>query len=155
MIKKKKEIILLNLDEWKELITMLTATEEDASIAISNITNLNLDPMYHVLFVKTLTFADRSKYIIEFKPNLQPIYDKIIKALPDYNWIDTKIYKDTDFGIHGTFTWANILKYTKNVTKRQSDENLYSSLLDIISYEMEKISPVMKIIKNTIKNYKI
>ena len=152
MTKKKKEITL-NLDEWKELMIMLTASEEDASVAISNITNLNLDPMYHVLFVKSLTFADRSKYIIKFKPNLQPIYEKIITALPDYNWYSYQT--DSMVDIHGTFTWENILKYTMDISKREPDRNLYSSLVDIITYEMEKISPVIKVIKKTIKNYKI
>ena len=155
---KIKNQKILSIEEWKELLSMLNASKEDAEIACSNIENLDLHELYHVLFVKTLSFSTRAEFIEKFNKKLTPIYSKMVKNIPDYNWYQDQ--QNLALGFHGSFTWENILNYILDISKRDSDffdvdEGLNTSLVDIITYEMGLIKPISDIIKKEIKNYRL
>lgn len=57
---------LLSLSDYYSLKQMLLSTDEDKTLAYSNIRNLSLEPIYIVLLTKELKLEDRAKMIEEF-----------------------------------------------------------------------------------------
>lgn len=57
---------LLSLSDYYSLKQMLLSTDEDKTLAYSNIRNLGLEPIYIVLLAKELMLEDRAKMVEEF-----------------------------------------------------------------------------------------
>jgi N-dimethylarginine dimethylaminohydrolase len=53
---------LKNLDEYINLSKMLSSTDDDFNVAIAAIKSLQLNELYHTLFVKMLPHMKRYKY---------------------------------------------------------------------------------------------
>ena len=125
---------ILSLEEFTILEEMLNGSNEDMEVAFSNIKNFKLDVAYHMLFIKTLFYKRRAIYMKKF-----PEYNKLMHEF--------SLLKDTGHDIprpwnyrHGSYTWEDILSIIKFLFKRKN-EDFKSSIMDIITYQMNKITP--------------
>ena len=141
---------ILALEDFIVLEEMLNGTNEDMEVAFSNIKNFKLDVAYHMLFIKTLDHGRRYRYMQTF---------------PEYNQLmnEVKLLKTTDNSRnvpaiwnyrHGSFSWEDLLSLMKYLFKRKN-EDFKSSIMEIISYQMNKITPEKQAIERYFSNLKL
>jgi hypothetical protein len=139
---------ILTLEDFIVLEEMLNGTDEDMEVAFSNIENFKLDVAYHMLFIKTLDYERRFKYMQTF-----PEYNKLMNEI--------KLLKDNGHNIpamwnyrHGSFSWEDLLSLMKYLFKRKN-EDFKSSIMEIIAYQMNKITPEKQAIERYFSNLKL
>lgn len=62
--------IIIDVEVFENLVKMLNSSQEDQDLALENIKNINPDLLYHKLFVKSLLFKRRLKYVCFFDLDL-------------------------------------------------------------------------------------
>jgi hypothetical protein len=85
-----EKLKLETLDDFRNLVTMLQASKEDFEVAIKIIENLNVDPIFHALFMKCLTFNKRSEYSSHFFEHVYQTKDKKRNFFIDYKELELK-----------------------------------------------------------------
>tara|TARA_R100000315_G_C5204488_1_gene120689 strand:+ start:354 stop:716 length:363 start_codon:yes stop_codon:yes gene_type:complete len=109
-------MIKMNIKELDNTLQMLKSTEEDFNIAVSNIKNLDLDPVYILLLGKELVTTQRENYIKEFPHINWPQADEFTyKAL--YNML-----REKDKNAQDVFTHFLTKTLSENVLKINSFE---------------------------------
>lgn len=58
--------IIIDVEAFENLVKMLNSSQEDQDLALENIKNINPDLLYHKLFIKTVSFERRTKYMSFF-----------------------------------------------------------------------------------------
>lgn len=137
----------LSLEEFIILEEMLNGSNEDMEVAFSNIKNFKLDVAYHMLFIKTLQYRRRALYMKKF-----PEYNKLMKEFSLLKNKDNNISRPWNYR-HGSYTWEDILSITKFLFKRKN-EDFKSSIMDIITYQMNKITPEKQAIERYFSKFK-
>tara|TARA_R100000908_G_C3757008_1_gene151865 strand:- start:18760 stop:19212 length:453 start_codon:yes stop_codon:yes gene_type:complete len=138
---------ILSLEEFIVLEKMLNGTDEDMEVAFSNIKNFKLDVTYHMLFIKTLFYKRRAVYMKKF-----PEYNKLMKEFSLLHDTGHNIPRPWNYR-HGSYTWEDILSITKFLFKRKNEE-FKSSIMDIIVYQMNKITPEKQAIERYFSKFK-
>tara|TARA_B100001758_G_C18416982_1_gene620991 strand:+ start:12946 stop:13380 length:435 start_codon:yes stop_codon:yes gene_type:complete len=139
---------ILTLEDFIVLEKMLKGTDEDMEVAFSNIKNFKLDIAYHMLFIKALDHGRRYRYMQTFSE-----YNKFmdeIKLLKDNGYHITPMWNYR----HGSFSWEDLLSLMKYLFKRKN-EDFKSSIMDIIAYQMNKITPEKQAIENYFSKLKL
>ena len=85
-----EKLKLETLDDFKNLTTMLQASKEDFEVAVKIIENLNIDPIFHALFMKCLAFKKRSQYSSHFFVHVYQTNDKKRNFFTDYKELELK-----------------------------------------------------------------
>jgi|TARA_R100000084_G_C4654079_1_gene151687 hypothetical protein len=135
---------ILSLEEWKSLMALLNAEDEDRQIAYSNIRNWNLDIMYHMLLIKVLRYSHRRLFMDEFRIQSDSIKN-IYRETDEFKFYDLQ---------HGTGSWEKVLNVIKSLLKKR-DKDFGDSILAIVEYEMGNIKPQRLEIENYFKNLRI
>jgi hypothetical protein len=95
----------ITISEYESLKQMLLSTDDDKSIAFSNIKNLNLEPIYIVLLTKQCRLEHRKKMMDEFKNTFElEILNNLSKSIS--NWQGSQTIID--------LSWENIYQLIKN-----------------------------------------
>jgi hypothetical protein len=95
----------VTISEYESLKQMLLSTDDDKSIAFSNIKNLNLEPVYIVLLTKQCRLEHRKKMIEEFKDTFElDVLNDLSKSIN--TWAGNQTIID--------LSWDNIYQLIKN-----------------------------------------
>jgi hypothetical protein len=64
---------LLTKNDFETLVLMLNGSIEDKELALSNIKNLNLSPIYTIIFLKELCYDNRKKFYDKFNEEINNV----------------------------------------------------------------------------------
>lgn len=95
----------VTISEYESLKQMLLSTDDDKSIAFSNIKNLNLEPVYIALLTKQCRLEHRKKMMEQFKDTFElDVLNDLSKSIN--NWQGNQTIID--------LSWDNIYQLIKN-----------------------------------------
>lgn len=74
----------ITVEEYKNILKMLNASEEDFNLAVETIINLDLYEHYYTIFVKQLALDRRSKFINRVKETKEISFAGVHIKVTDY-----------------------------------------------------------------------